>query len=396
MPIARRSSSRADRRPVLIAALSGRALAAAARRARERVIVADLFADRDTLGHAERSLRLPPGRGGFERKALVAAVAALAPQLRGVVYGAGFEHDPVLLGALAALVPVLGNPPSVLAAVKHPLRFAALLARLGLPHPPTMLTAPPARERGWLAKTIGGAGGGHVADAAGFHAAPGVYFQRRVPGRALSALFLANGRGARVLGYSEQWVAAAAAHPFRYGGAAGPVSPPPALARALAAACDRLARAAGLVGLNSLDLLVDGDRFHVIELNPRPGATLDVFDGTAGRSLWRLHLDAVQGKLPSSSQTAGPLARAAAIVYAPCSLTVPHGMAWPDWAADRGVGGSRIAAGAPVCTVRASASAAGVDRGDVGSIAAQRQRGERTACRDAAARRAHAAARRFP
>ncbi len=134
--------------------------------------------------------------------------------------------------------------------------------------------------------------------------------------------------------------------------------PPAPLAAAVAAACDAITRAAGLVGLNSIDLLVAADAFHIIEINPRPGATLDIFDGLGGRSLWRLHLAGVGGRLPPPRSHAPTAARAAAIVYARSALDVPRAMTWPDWVADRGGPGSRVAAGDPVCTVRAVATSA--------------------------------------
>jgi uncharacterized protein len=348
---------------MLVAALSGRALAAAARRAGDSVVVLDLFADEDTAHYAARCIQLPPAGPGFDGDALLAAVDALAPAAQGLVYGAGFERHPALLAALARRVPLIGNPPETVAAVKDPLRFAALLARLGLPHPETRREPPPDADR-WLRKEAGGAGGGHVITAAGAGTAPGSYFQRRVAGRPLSALFAANGRGARLLGFSEQWAAATAEAPFRFGGCAGPVMPAPPLAAAIADACGALAAAAGLVGLNSLDLLVAADGFHLIEINPRPGATLDLFDGDAGPSLWRIHLDAVAGRLPASLP-APAMARAAAILYAPGALTIPRGMAWPRWASDRGPPGSRVPRGGPVCTVHAAAENVAAARAQV-------------------------------
>lgn len=342
---------------MLVAALSARALAAAAGRAGDAVVALDVFADEDTARHAARCIRLPRAGAGFDRAALVAAVDRLAPTARGLVYGAGFEHDPALLAALAERVALFGNTPETVAAVKDPLRLAGQLARLGLPHPETVADAPPPGETGWLRKAAGGSGGHHVASAAEGAAASGSYFQRRVPGRPISALFAADGRSARVLGYSEQWAAAAAGTPFRYGGCAGPVAPPPSLAAAVARACPALAAATGLIGLNSLDLLVEAEaeRFHVIEINPRPGATLDIFDDGAGPPLWRVHLDAIAGRLPDA-RPASATVSAAAILYAPRALAIPAGMVWPPWTADRGPPGSPVPRDGPICTLRAAAA----------------------------------------
>jgi predicted ATP-grasp superfamily ATP-dependent carboligase len=367
MPITPPSTLPVDCRPVLVAALSGRALAAAAHRAGDRVVVLDLFADRDTATLAERSLRLPSALMGFDRNVLIAAAAEIAPEMRGLVYGAGFEHDTDLLASLASRLRLLGNAPETVAAAKNPIRFAALLARLGLPHPPTTTTPPPAGGD-WLAKAAGGSGGGHIVSAEHLSAAPGRYFQQRMPGRPLSALFLADGRAVRIIGFSEQWVAADAAAPFRYGGCAGPTQPPRKLTAAVVEACAALADALGLVGLNSLDLLLDGAEFQVLELNPRPGATLDVFDGRGETSLWRWHLDAVAGRLPPAGVPRGA-ARAAAVVYAPWDIAIPEALSWPDWAVDRGPAGTVVKRGGPVCTVTAAAA----------TVAAAREGAERRA-----------------
>ncbi len=192
----------AERAPILVVALSGRALASAARRAGERVIVLDAFADDDTRGLALRVMALPRGAMGFDESALLAAVTELAPGVRGLVYGAGLEHDPALLARLGEKIPLLGNLPETLVLMKHPERFAALLQRLHLPHPVTSLT-PPANDRDWLRKRIGGSGGSHIAAATGTIAASGDYFQRRVAGELLSALFVADGVRARVLGFQR-------------------------------------------------------------------------------------------------------------------------------------------------------------------------------------------------
>ncbi len=72
-----RSPNSAD--TLLIAAISGRALAAAARRAGYRPLVADLFRDIDTVALAERAVKLPGSlHDGIAGKALIPALHELA------------------------------------------------------------------------------------------------------------------------------------------------------------------------------------------------------------------------------------------------------------------------------------------------------------------------------
>jgi uncharacterized protein len=338
--------------PILVAALSGRALAAAARRAGADIIVADFFGDLDTRDLAPWR-RLPGSLAvGIDRRRLRRAVSACGP-LAGIVCGAGFEHAPALLRDLAALAPLIGNGPETVAAAKDPFGFAACLSRLGLPHPAVWDRPPPAGA--FLCKRRGGAGGAHIRRTdvrAG--AGRSRYYQAVAAGQPISALFAANGRAARMIGFSRQWSAPTARAPFRYGGCVGPIALPPRLAEAIAEACAALTVSLGLVGLNSLDMLVDGDDFTILEINPRPGATIDIFDAaTPDALLWNWHLQAARGELPPGPSPRQGAARAAAILYAEAATTIPPAMRWEDWVADLPAPRSVVPARAPICTVLA-------------------------------------------
>mgnify|MGYP001077482982 CR=1 FL=1 len=354
---------RPDEPCVLIAAVSGRALAAAARRAGYAPLVADLFGDCDTRALAARAERVPGSLGrGPDGPALRAALARLAAGRApvGLVYGSGFERRPALLRALARHHPLLGNAPETVARLKDPFAFAELCRACAVPHPPVALEAGPPEtgEGAWLEKRAGGAGGSHVRPARRRRVRPPRYLQRKAAGRPVSALFLGDGAASRILGFSEQWAAPAPGEPYRYGGAAFPAATAPHTA-ALAAAVERLSHAAGLVGLNSADFLLREDGFDLLEINPRPGATLDLFADTPALFAW--HLEACRGRLPApapapapASTQAPPGAAAASVVYAPRDFVLAADFSWPDWAADRQPPGP-VAGGAPFCTVLARA-----------------------------------------
>ncbi len=99
---------------VLIAALSARALAAAARRAGYMPLVADLFADLDTQSIAAASERVDGNLAiGFPKRPLLRALERLADGRApvGLVYGSGFERRGSLLRALRDQHALLGNSP---------------------------------------------------------------------------------------------------------------------------------------------------------------------------------------------------------------------------------------------------------------------------------------------
>jgi predicted ATP-grasp superfamily ATP-dependent carboligase len=342
---------------VLIASPSGRALAQSARRGGFLPLVADFFADQDTVALAHDLVRLEHGLArGMEEESLLAAFDTLSRSRRpiGAVCGAGFEDRPHLLARVGERWRLLGNDPQTVATVKDPRAFAALCRGRGIPHPDTILS-PPVEPTGWLAKRKGGAGGTHIVSAGGDNHAE-LYFQLRIPGAPVSALFLADGRRAMILGFSTQWASPTAQHPFRYGGAVRPAAIASAIADALAAVVHRLMQAIPLVGLNSADFLVDGDEFRLLEINPRPGATLDVFE-PAEESLFALHVAACKGELGDAPP---PLdgAFAAATVYAESDIVASPATHWPDWTADRPVPGTAFRAGEPLCTVTAAAATA--------------------------------------
>ncbi|RXF74622.1 ATP-grasp domain-containing protein, partial [Hansschlegelia zhihuaiae] len=215
-------------------------------------------------------------------------------------------------------------------------------------------------ESAWLSKRAGASGGAHIREARG-RIGRRRYLQRRVDGRSVSALFLANGRSAAVIGFSEQWADAAPGAPFRYGGAVGPVPVVPELSLSVSDALTRIVAETGLRGLASADMILpqDGRGFVLLEINPRPGATLDLFDRAPWPSLLGLHLDACEGRLPAALRPTSTI-HGAAVVHATTTVR-PAAIARPVWTADWPSCDDSVPAGAPTCTVVASgASPAGV------------------------------------
>ncbi|HET7849083.1 MAG TPA: ATP-grasp domain-containing protein [Pseudolabrys sp.] len=342
-------------RPLLIVAESGRALAASARRGGYIPFVADRFGDQDTLAVAEAHTLIDLSRPINGNKLISALEDLLAGRgCSGIVCGSGFEDDTRLLAFIAGRWNLLGNTADVVACIKEPLAFAALCAAARVPHPETSLS-PPADRVNWFVKRAGGSGGWHIRRADGAaEVAKGCYFQRRIEGIPVSALMLCNGSGGvAVLGFTAQWAAPTPWHPFRYGGAVRPAELDEGVKASMVAAVTRICQETALVGLNSADFMVDGDTFHLLEINPRPSATFDLFE-MEEKSLFAVHVEACAGVLPSRGPVYGS-AMAGAIVYAERDFVVPA-IDWPDWIADRSPAGSQICAEQPVCSVFARAA----------------------------------------
>ena len=355
-----RRSSSLKRPSLLIAAISGRAVAQSARRAGFVPLVVDFFADLDTrdAAHTCRKLDGDIARG-FEWSSLSRALEALAAEspspIFGLVYGSGFEDRPKLLTRIAKSWPLLGNDAAVVARIKDPESFFGELDRLGVAHPATASKRPAKDPSAWLVKRKGGAGGSHIGVSGTARARGTVYYQERVEGRAVSALFVANGRDARVLGFSEQWTAPSKRSPWRYGGAMRPARLAPAAEQAMVSAVERATFTFKIKGLASADFMVEGQSALLLEINPRPGATVDIFDSSAS-PLIGLHVDAVmQAKLPRAAPSLAG-ATASAIAFARKRAAVPLAMSWPAWVGDRPRPGEIIDKNRPICTVWARAA----------------------------------------
>lgn len=344
---------------VLIAALSGRALASAARRAGFLPFVVDAFGDADTREIAAGSRCLDDAvHAGFRAKPLIAALEALSAEAPdapvGLVLGSGFEDTPKLVATLARHFRLLGNDARALQRAKHPQPFFALLDRLAVPHPETRLTAP-SDPTGWLSKRIGGSGGAHVVACALARSARGRYFQRELTGEPVSILVVAKRDGIAVAGFSRQWTAGTGPRHFRYGGASAPVALGGEVEAHMVYAAESICRELGLIGLVSFDFILKDATPYLLEVNPRPGATLDVLDSPE-RALFRAHVEAALGndvRLAPAREH-----RAAAILYADAGPLIVEAVAWPAWSADRPRPGTRIPRYRPIATVFASGSTA--------------------------------------
>ena len=358
-----------------VAALSARMLAEAARDGGYRVAALDAFGDADTRRAAERWYPIGASDAlAIDGPALFAALLDLRRAgAVGWVAGSGFEAQPALLEAASKVLPLLGNSPAALARVRDPASFFGCLDALGMAYPETRFEVPQAAA-GWLRKNAASCGGWEVfpAEACASADAPlpaaagaAIYYQRRVRGRPMSALFLANGRQARLLGVNRQLVRRLAGRPYVFRGCIGPLAVPAAVLRQLTELLDALSANFGLRGLNGLDFLLDGERLKVLELNPRPPASIALYRDLLPGGLLRAHLAAcLDGRLPApveSATTALP-PRGFEVLYArrPYALgeSAAHVFATSPWCHDLPLAGARVERGAPLCTVSAAGATA--------------------------------------
>jgi predicted ATP-grasp superfamily ATP-dependent carboligase len=330
-------------------------LAAAARRAGYRPLVTDFFCDADTMALAERAVKLPGNlQDGIDGSRVVETLRRLADGGPGssdgpvaVVLGSGFERQPETVDEVARHFPLAGSSGGAIRRIKDPQLLAADCKEFGIPHPEFRWDRPDDRQN-WVVKTVGGAGGAHIRRVEIEEPTTGRYFQRFVSGRSVSALFVGDGQAARIAGFSRQWVSPTATTPYRYGGAVRLRRFDREQAATIQNWLSHLVRRSGLVGLCSADLIRTADSYTLIEINPRPGATLDIFDD-ADAPLIEAHLRASAGKPYRLPRFAGSMA--SMVTYATKPIARFPTIEWPEWTADRQSPGTCLIAGDPVCTV---------------------------------------------
>lgn len=370
--------------PLAVAALSARMLAESARDGGYLPIALDLFGDADTRDACAHWMPIgDPQRLAIDAGALLSALRHLRDRgdVPAWVAGSGFEAHADLLAAGAAILPLAGNAPQQAGRIRTPAWFFDRLDALGIDHPETRAAPPTDATDGWLCKDAGASGGWHVWPAGHGQprSGPGIHYQREEPGESMSALFLADARRVHVLGVNCQWVRPFGARPYVHRGCIGPVALEPALQRRLHDMLEALVADLRLVGLNSLDFLRQEARLAVLELNPRPSASMALYREALPGGLLHAHMEAVAGRLPAARHRQ-PMSqlRGYEVVFAtgPGRLgdAALDAMAALPWCHDRPARNLLVTWGDPLCSV--SAEGASVD--DVKNRLAQRRRTIRT------------------
>ena len=118
-------------------------------------------------------------------------------------------------------------------------------------------------------------------------------------------------------------------------------------------AIEALTESFGLVGLNGIDFIVQNSIPFLLEVNPRPPASFELFERLRGVNAFQLHVQACQNQL-SGSLPGIPidLAWGKGILYAHEGLQIGNTHSWAKQdISDIPHPGEQIMARAPVCSI---------------------------------------------
>ena len=322
--------------------------------------VADVYADQDTQALAHQFCKIKVSANGFDAASLLSAINQLTTNrpVSGVIYGSGLESQPQLLKQIARNHLIIGNSAQQVEQVNNPRLFFKQLRKLKIPFPEVSFQAPEDLA-GWLRKPAFSEGGKGI-QAAGNRPLSNNphYFQKQLSGNSYSALFLADGQHVNIIGFNRQYTTTpSSATPFIFTG----IINQPELAlvhqQQITQAIQKLVKAIGLKGLNSLDFMINDNACQILEINPRPSASMALYDQDFTQGLLTEHINACQGSLPQDYERNPPHpVRAYHIIYATEAVSIPIEIQWPLWSTDQPSRGTHIAAGEPVCAINAEAA----------------------------------------
>lgn len=374
---------------ILIIGLSTRAIAESAVRGSHRysIVTLDYFGDRDQRALVQnyglqRDFALP-----FSAAGLLHTSRCL--DFDAVVYNSNLENYPKVVEELARRAVLLGNAPSVLRrvrdwrelrsfchaeAISYPTTLlpgeekAIDLAEHASPYEESKVIEPPTLVR-WLRKPIRSGSGHGIQFWAGEPLDKAHILQAYIEGQPASAAFVADGQRCVLLGLTEQIIGQQelGARDFTWCGNILPLDLPrpefKVLVRSVREMVEKLTRSFGLRGVNGVDFVLGHTLEksqvvpYLVEVNPRYTASMELIEWAYDLNIFDLHLQALEGKLPSFSLEDSidlPGFYGKAIVYARTDVVMPETVNWrAKGRRDIPFPGEQIEARHPICTVLA-------------------------------------------
>ncbi|MDD2801396.1 MAG: ATP-grasp domain-containing protein [Methylococcales bacterium] len=330
---------------LLIVGQSGRMLAYAAKRIGLDPIVIDVFADNDTKSCALECWQIPE----LSRCYLIPALNFLVARhsITHVIYGSGFEQYPDSLCYLAEKLVIIGNKYENFILLQQKITFFSTLGVLEIPYPEVSFRQLEFTDD-WLIKPMNGYGGLGIKR---FQRARNtdqyVYWQKFLAGSQHSVLFLADGQRAEVVGFNTQWTLNSNENTeFIFSGIINSCDLRDEYKQNVIGWLEKLVPEYGLLGLNSLDFIHADGCNYVLEINPRPPASMQLYDA----DLLSRHIQACNGKLTANLHIQTRIA-AYQVIYAEHDLNIPKQFCWPEGVMDMPEAGALIRKGQPICSI---------------------------------------------
>jgi predicted ATP-grasp superfamily ATP-dependent carboligase len=287
------------------------------------------------------------------------AQAVLSQRASSLAYCGGFENLPDLVAEMSRDCELLGNSPASLRAVRDPSCLREVVCSIGMETPQILPPgAQPEPGLRWLRKPLK-SGMGYAVEPWGSTVPddPDYVVQRWVEGIPHSASFIANGHDAQVFAVTQQLSGDPkfGARGFAYVGNLLIPNPDAGLLESLNVLATTLTQAFGLVGLNGIDFIVNGEQLSILEVNPRDSASMELVEEAEAWPLLLWHTAGCRRQaLPVLPGRHDRNVFGKAMVYARRDGLLPDTTQWlAKGRRDVPHAGGPIHAGFPICTVTA-------------------------------------------
>ena len=329
---------------ILIIASSARMLAKTARVSGFKPLVIDLFADLDTQSYAEDFNKITTLAKQYLKPAVDYFIKTY--QVIQVVYGSGFENHPESLFYLNSCLSILGNSPDVFIDLHDKPAFFAALNRLAIPYPCVCFSQPD-EFVDWLIKPMRAQGGFGIKHYLGEEVDSDSYWQSYQIGQQYSVLFLADGLNLQVIGFNSQWATNLGdGREFMFAGIINSCDLSIEGQSRVVEWLQKLVPLFNLKGLNSLDFIDDGVQSWLLEINPRPSASMQLYEA----DLFKRHIRASLGELSHEPHSIAGYT-GYQVIYAQHDIIIPDEFLWPEGCLDLPESGVICRTGQPICSI---------------------------------------------
>ncbi|MCK5830547.1 MAG: ATP-grasp domain-containing protein [Methylococcales bacterium] len=315
-----------------------------AKKAGYDVVVIDCFSDVDTQVDSLECIKVKT----LSIKQIEPAFCLLNSRykLAYAIYGSGFEFYSSSLKFLHQKIKVLGNTLEAYSAIQDKTFFFSKLKQLNIPFPDISFQAPEYND-GWLVKPMRGEGGLGIKKYKGLvESSETCYWQRFINGISMSVLFVSDGSSFEICGFHKQLITSVGEFDFIFSGIISQPELNDKVKSQLNVWIASLVTEFSLKGLNSIDFILKNDCCYILEINPRPSASMQLYnDGLIDKHM----SSSLQNALGSISNLKEY--RAYQVVFAETDTIINNDIQWPEWLVDRPHDGSLIHTGLPICSI---------------------------------------------
>ena len=280
----------------VLAALSGRGVVCSSQKFGYKLGVMDVFGDKDCQISAAFWRHIGtcfPGQTCIDsEKFLNSLMVFKINGFKGLVIGSGFEGKYDLLRQANEILPLHASCLSVFKYLENPVSFFEALNLLEIPFPQVNLSADSFEDLGpdWILKDLSSSGGLGIKKKSGRKSKSSEYFQKQLPGTAVSLSFFADGQNVVPLGYSKPVTTKQSNLPFVFCGLDGPIELIDSVAQEALKISKLIVHKFKLRGFNGIDFLVSDKSVYFLDLNPRITASFEILQESHSFCFFEKHI----------------------------------------------------------------------------------------------------------